>query len=174
MKTIRLTILVGIACALTQRSIHAQDVNYFRHRGGVYETTASLPHNLGDEKNVVWKQPLNPGHSTPCIHGDRIFLTTFDEKTKELATIALRLDTGRQLWKRVAPATRVENFHRAGSPAAPSVACDGKRVFSFFGSYGLVCYDLDGKELWKKPMGPFPESTARLPQKIQACSFPPG
>ena len=34
-------------------------------------------------------------------------------------------------------------------------ASDGERLFIFFGSYGLICYDLEGKELWAKPMGPF-------------------
>src|SRR6185295_9673795 len=46
-------------------------------------------------------------------------------------------------------------FHNEGSPAAATVACDGKRVFSFFGSFGLLCYDVDGKPLWTKKLGPF-------------------
>ena len=58
-------------------------------------------------------------------------------------------------WKQVAPAQAVEKFHRVGSPASCSVACDGERIFAFFGSYGMLCYDLAGTELWKKPMGPF-------------------
>jgi outer membrane protein assembly factor BamB len=34
-------------------------------------------------------------------------------------------------------------------------ASDGRRVFVFFGSYGLLCYDLDGKLVWSQPLGPF-------------------
>jgi len=31
------------------------------------------------------------------------------------------------------------------------------RVFTYFGSYGLICHDHDGRELWKKPI-PTPKS----------------
>ena len=41
------------------------------------------------------------------------------------------------------------------SPAAATPACDGERVYVFFGSYGLLCYDLAGQKLWERPMGPF-------------------
>src|SRR5262249_18771052 len=34
-------------------------------------------------------------------------------------------------------------------------AADAERVVSFFGSYGLLCYDRSGKLLWQRPMGPF-------------------
>src|SRR6185295_8455421 len=44
-------------------------------------------------------------------------------------------------------------FHATeGSPAASTPATDGKRVVSYFGSCGLVCYDLKGKELWQHPL----------------------
>ena len=33
----------------------------------------------------------------------------------------------------------------AGSPVT-----DGKRVYAFFGSRGVYCYDLDGKLIWQK------------------------
>ena len=70
----------------------------------------------------------------------------------DLATVAIDAKTGKRLWMRIAPAKRLEKFHSAGSPAAATAASDGKRVFVFFGSYGLLCYDLDGKRLWSKPM----------------------
>ncbi len=28
-------------------------------------------------------------------------------------------------------------------------------VFVFFGDYGLLAYDVDGRELWRQPLGPF-------------------
>ncbi|HEY2146910.1 MAG TPA: PQQ-binding-like beta-propeller repeat protein, partial [Pirellulales bacterium] len=43
----------------------------------------------------------------------------------------------------------IEKFHPIeASPAASTCATDGKRVVSYFGSCGLVCYDLDGHQLW--------------------------
>ena len=58
-------------------------------------------------------------------------------------------------WSREAPAEKIEPFHATGSPASATPACDGQRVYSFFGSYGVLCYDLEGKLLWQKPLGPF-------------------
>ncbi len=44
---------------------------------------------------------------------------------------------------------------RPTAPATSTPACNGRQVFSFFGSYGLLCYDLEGKLLWDRPLGPF-------------------
>jgi outer membrane protein assembly factor BamB len=35
------------------------------------------------------------------------------------------------------------------------VACDGKNVVAFFPDFGLAAYTVQGKELWRTPMGPF-------------------
>lgn len=58
-------------------------------------------------------------------------------------------------WRRTLTPPTIEPYHTTGSPAASSVACDGQRVYSFFGSYGLLCYDLAGTLLWSQVMGPF-------------------
>ncbi len=114
----------------------------------------TLPERL-DENTLVWKKTISSGHSTPSIHGDRIFLTTYREAEQELATVALDRETGNQLWKQVAPTTRIEPVHQVGSPPSATPACDGQRVYVFFGSYGLLCYDLEGNLVWSKPMEPF-------------------
>lgn len=127
---------------------------FFRSNQGVAaEDQTPLPDDLGREGVRKWRVPLASGHSTPCVTADAIYLTTFDEG--QLATVALDKATGRERWRQVAPATRLEAFHPTGSPAAASVASDGHRVYSFFGSYGLLCYDPAGKLLWSKPLGPF-------------------
>jgi outer membrane protein assembly factor BamB len=72
-----------------------------------------------------------------------------------LSTVALDRATGEVRWTRRAPAESIEPFHPVGSPAASTPAWDGQRLVVFFGSYGLLCYDRDGKLLWSKPMGPF-------------------
>lgn len=127
---------------------------YFRHDSGVAPAAAKLPTSFKPEQ-VVWKTPLPPGHSTPCLVGDLLVLTTFRKDERELATVALDRLTGRERWRRVVPTTTLEAFHLTGSPAASSPASDGERLYVFFGSYGCLCYDLDGKLLWEKRMGPF-------------------
>ncbi len=37
--------------------------------------------------------------------------------------------------------------------ASNSPVTDGKRVYAFFGSRGIYCYDLDGKPIWEKDLG---------------------
>ncbi len=44
---------------------------------------------------------------------------------------------------------------RRAARHTPTPACNGAQVFSFFGSYGMLCYDTQGKLLWEKRMGPF-------------------
>jgi hypothetical protein len=34
-----------------------------------------LPDKIGPAHNVVWKLDLPPGHSSPVVHGDRLYLT---------------------------------------------------------------------------------------------------
>ncbi|MCA9075909.1 MAG: PQQ-binding-like beta-propeller repeat protein [Planctomycetaceae bacterium] len=141
--------------AVSGLSASAQDtyVTYFRQHGGIENSTASLPVDFEDGAKLVWKADLSSGHSTPTIVGDRIVLTTFADDV--LATVALDRKTGEQFWRQVCPAKEIESYHPAGSPAAATVASDGTHLYAFFGSYGLLCYDLDGELQWEKPMGPF-------------------
>ena len=121
---------------------------------GRSESAATLPTEIGPDKNLLWKTALPPGHSSPAIVGNRIFVTAVRDK-EHLETIALDRATGKIAWRAEAPHTSLEKIHGIGSYAQPSPATDGERVVSFFGSSGLYCYDLAGKLLWKKPMGPF-------------------
>jgi outer membrane protein assembly factor BamB len=130
------------------------EVSYFRQHGGVANNdTQPLPERFDAGDQLLWRQELAPGHSTPCVFGSHIFVTTYEDE--KLATVALSRGTGKPLWARVAPATRLEQFHASSSPAVAVPACDGRRVYAFFGSYGLLCYDLDGKRIWSQELGPF-------------------
>jgi outer membrane protein assembly factor BamB len=113
----------------------------------------NLPVEMGPEKNVVWKVNVGPGHSSPILVGKRIFLTTVEGE--RLYTLAFDRATGKELWKRESPRPRKEHFQKTNSAASPSTASDGKMVVSFFGDFGLLAYSMDGKELWRLPLGPF-------------------
>ncbi|MBM3774210.1 MAG: pyrrolo-quinoline quinone [Acidobacteria bacterium] len=113
----------------------------------------NLPSDFGPEKNVIWKTALPPGHSSPVLTRDRIFLTAVDGP--KLVTISLDRATGKILWRREAPRPRVQKMHEANSAAAPSAATDGSNVYVFFGDFGLLSYGPDGNERWRIPLGPF-------------------
>ena len=131
----------------------AERVSYFRSDNGVVESKAKLPTDLESAANVIWRRALPPGNSSPCIYGDRIFVTTHDGD--ELATVGLDAKTGRILWRHPCPGSEIEPFHTVGSPASCTPACDGENVYSFFGSYGLVCHGMQGQLKWSRKLGPY-------------------
>jgi outer membrane protein assembly factor BamB len=115
--------------------------------------TKPLPTEIGPTKNVIWKTELLPGHSSPVVIGDRIYVTAVHDK--QLATIAIERDTGKILWTVEAPSSTLEKVHKIGSHAQSSPVADDERVISFFGSSGLFCYDHKGEPVWERRMGPF-------------------
>jgi len=125
----------------------------FRGREGLAIANGKdAPVHFGTSAGVLWKTPLPPGHSSPCIWGERIFLTALNAGVLE--TLCLDRRDGRILWRRAAPATKVEPAHRIGSPAASTPTTDGRTVFVYFGSAGLSAYDFEGKEQWKLSLPP--------------------
>ncbi len=72
----------------------------------------------------------------------------------EFKTLCLDLKTGKTVWestgRKEVPFDGVQrtNTYGSGSPVT-----DGEHVFVSFGSYGLFCYDLNGKLVWEKDLG---------------------
>ncbi len=124
-----------------------------QNSSGLATSPAALPTKIGPDESVVWKVALPPGHSSPVVFDDRIYVSGV--RDRQLVTMALDRATGKTLWERVAPHTRLEKIHRIGSLAQCSPATDGQLIVSLFGSNGVFCYDRDGKELWNVPLGPF-------------------
>src|SRR5579863_355655 len=147
---------VALLLAAVTFPVTSPATDWPRFRGpngsGVAETSA-LPDSIGPDKHVVWKTALPPGHSSPVISGDHIFLTAFEGD--RLFTIALDRATGKILWRREAPRDRHEKLYAENSPSSPSPAADGRNVYVFFPDYGLLSYTFDGQERWHKRLGPF-------------------
>jgi len=114
---------------------------------------SGLPAEFGPTRNVIWKTDLPQGFSSPVVSGGRIYLTGF--RDGKLLSLAIDRATGKVLWEREAPRDRREKLDSRNHPASPSAATDGERVFFFFADYGLLAYDVNGKELWRRPLGPF-------------------
>jgi len=139
--------------SLLTTSISCASADWPQFRGpncaGVSED-GKPPVHFDKSSNVLWKANLPAGVGSPCVAKDRVFVAGFDEG--KLVTLGFDARTGKQLWKQAAPAAKIEAVHKVGSPASATPACDGERVYSYFGSYGVVAYDLDGKEQWRKPL----------------------
>lgn len=147
-------LLVLIAGAAAACGASGPSIQYFRSDAGMASQAGKLPSELAGQPH--WRMPVPAGQSTPILANGSVFLTTYNAPAQELATVALNLTNGALRWKHVVPAPRIEPFHpQMGSGAPSTPACDGERLYTFYGSYGLICYDLDGKILWEHRMGPF-------------------
>jgi outer membrane protein assembly factor BamB len=155
----------------------AEDWLQFRGpNGSGVSASTGLPEEFGPEKNVVWKTNLPPGHSSPVLTSDRIFVTAYqkvaaDQKAKgqrahaqvspiekenyKLLVIALDRATGKVLWQREVPRARTGRLQNVNNPASPTPVTDGLNVYVFFQEFGMVSYSAAGKERWRLPLGPF-------------------
>ena len=141
---------------------------------------AKPPLEWSETKNIQWKAGIEGhGSSTPIIWGDKVFLLTAintgkadpslprpedqpkrmfgitnPNTTFEFVVLCLDRNSGKQLWRQTA--TRKiphEGTHGDNNFASASPVTDGERLYCWFGSAGLFCYDLNGKKQWERNLG---------------------
>jgi outer membrane protein assembly factor BamB len=149
---------------------HATAANWPAWRGpdGQGHTTEQdLPLKWTATENVRWKVALpDEGNSTPVVWGDRIFVTQATDKKDwpppgaggpasayKRSLLCLARADGKKLWERTVEYKEKESTHPTNPYCSASPVTDGERVIVSHGSAGMYCYDLDGKELWKKDLG---------------------
>jgi len=163
-------VLAMLSASVAGAATTASGSDWSRFRGpngqGIAADVA-LPAQFDLARDLRWKTPLPEGHSSPVLGRERIFLTGHERGA--LFTIALDRATGRELWRREAPRPREEPFHRINGPATPTPATDGENVYVFFGDFGLVAYDAEGTERWRRPLGPFAVPNGHGSSPILAC-----
>ncbi len=126
--------------------------------------------------NLKWSSFI-PGlaHASPVIWKEKIFIITAmssdtatefrvglfgdvepsNDTTSQIWKIyCLDKLSGKILWERKAyeGIPRVKR-HPKASHANSTPATDGKYVVALYGSEGMVCYDMSGKEQWRKDLG---------------------
>jgi outer membrane protein assembly factor BamB len=121
--------------------------------GSGVSATTGLPDTFGPAKNVIWKTELPPGHSSPVLTSDRIYVTA--HVNYQLFVISIDRQTGKIVWQKQVPRTRQGRLQNVNGPASPSPVTDGTNVYVFFQDAGLLSFDRDGKERWRLPLGPF-------------------
>ena len=124
----------------------------FRGPGGlgIAPDNTGYPAVLDTSRNLLWKTEVPKGHSSPCIWGDDIFLTACSGK--RLETICLDRASGNIKWRKSIEVEKLERVTGSNSHASPTAACDGEGVYVYFGSFGLLAYDIDGTERWRRPL----------------------
>ena len=133
--------------------------NQFRGPNGQGAAAAdAIPAHFSPKTNLLWRTVVPAGHSSPVIWNNRVFLSASDPANpKELVTLAIDRKAGKLLWRQVVQSETPGKFHPLNNAAASTPAADDQHVYVYFGTYGLVCYDHAGNQVWQQRLAP-PES----------------
>ena len=142
--------------------------------------SATPPLKWNEKKNISWKVQIpGKGSSTPIIWNNKVFILTSVNTEKidpslprpedqpervfgikhpntsyKFLVICYDRFSGEKMWQRIAnELIPHEGHHRDNNFASASPTTDGKRLYCWFGSAGLYCYDLDGTKLWEQSLG---------------------
>ena len=148
-------IVLSLLCFLLSCKT-GSDNNFAQFRGtnslGIAAQNANPPIEISPDKNLQWKTELASGVSSPCVVNNRIFATGFNEDDNLLITYCINLLDGKVEWQQNVHPDTLESIHQVGSQAAATPASDGKYVYVYFGSYGIVCYDMHGNPTWERKL----------------------
>lgn len=136
--------------------VHADWPAWRGDAAGSGKTSATdLPLTWSPDQNVRWRVELpEPGNSTPVTAGDRIFVTQPVTSKHWRGLYCFSAADGKLLWKNGVTYDKPERTHRTNPYCSASPATDGQLVFAAYGSAGIAAYDLDGKQLWHRDLGP--------------------
>lgn len=123
--------------------------------GSGITTETNLPLEWSDTENIRWRVALpERGNSTPIVWGERVFITQAVTPEKRRTVMCFHRADGRLLWQQGVVYDKPERTHKTNPYCSASPVTDGERVIASFGSAGLVCYDMNGRELWRRDFGP--------------------
>ena len=133
----------------------------FRGPGGLgISASTNVPANWngGTGEGILWKtKVLLPGHNSPVVWGDRVFLSGADANVREVYCFDAL--SGNLFWLRNVPnlapagAEPVEPGADTGFAASTMVA-DGRRVYAIFATGDVACFDFYGGTVWARNLGP--------------------
>ncbi len=110
------------------------------------------------EADYLWKVKFpGPGHSSPVLWGDRIFVTCSHDAQEQREVVCLDASSGKTLWSTKMPFTPYRH-NRRNSFAASTPAVDAERVYvNWISGNMFVALALDhaGNTLWRREMGEF-------------------
>jgi outer membrane protein assembly factor BamB len=148
-------LLLLIAFVLSTAALQAE--NWANWRGPLHNGSSpekGLPEKFSKTEGVKWTVAL-PGSSaaTPIIWDNHVLLTAADAKTNKQYALCLDRRTGKELWRAETGESATDGQY--SNTCSPSPVTDGKIAVFFYGTGDLVAFDLAGKKLWDRNIGPF-------------------
>jgi outer membrane protein assembly factor BamB len=107
-----------------------------------------------DTQNVRWRVPV-PGtsNSSPIVWGDLVVMATSHDDGARKSLVAFRRTDGSKVWESFAPDAPAEFQHPKNGHASGTPTTDGRRIYAYLGSHGLLAVDLKGKQIWHRSLG---------------------
>ncbi|MCK5330574.1 MAG: PQQ-binding-like beta-propeller repeat protein [Candidatus Marinimicrobia bacterium] len=109
--------------------------------------------------NILWKAtvPL-PGFSSPIVIQNRLFISGGNKNTREV--YCYDNESGELLWTRTVPNMLQPDDYfdfdyvdPSVGFAAPTMATDGRNVYATFATGDVICYSLNGDQVWGRNLG---------------------
>jgi len=157
------------ALAVTPLSAQDKSVDWPQFRGpsGMGVSGAKgLPVSWSQSENVIAKTELpGAGTSSPIVVGSKIYLTCYSGfnipgqegamDDLKLHLVCLNRDDCSIAWTsdvvpKLPEQAKIRDDH---GYASSTPACDGERIYVFFGKTGVFAFDLSGKKLWEADVG---------------------
>lgn len=166
------------------------DANWPQYRGSqasgvANEKAAPVSWDISKGENILFRTPI-PGlaHSSPIIWSNRVYVITAtgsgradlkvglygdiksadDKESHQWRLLAIDKGSGKIVWDKLGyeGLPKVQR-HTKASHANSTPATDGRRIVAIFGSEGLFCFDMEGRLVWKKDLGPMDSGYYAVP-----------
>jgi outer membrane protein assembly factor BamB len=121
--------------------------------GNGHSNVTGLPLKWSPTENITWKTPVHgKGWSSPVIWGDQIWMTTAENKGKELYAICIDRKSGKTVHNiKLFEVEKPGRINPLNSYASPTPVIEAGRVYITFGTYGTACLDTaTGKTIWSR------------------------
>ena len=154
--------------------------NWPQFRGtsaGVVADNPQLPEAWSATENIAWRTAVpGTGWSSPIVWGDHVFVTAAINTgaPEPIKSGPLRggdvvrpaapyrwviydvsLQTGRIRWqKEIAASVPADGTHMKNTYASETPVTDGERVYTYFANLGVFVFDMEGRPVWSKLIGP--------------------
>ena len=152
----------GAVRILAAKPISVTDNDWPWWRGFQHNNHAagfSPPLTWSETENILWKVSIaGRGHSSPCLLGPRIFLTTAVEEEGSQFALCFDAATGTLLWEQAVHRGRFVYQNLKNTQASSTVATDGHHIFCLFAvddAIWLSCLTLNGGIVWQREVGPY-------------------
>ena len=155
MKATQLAVLLITVASITA---HAQEWTRFRGPNGSGISDAKTIPTQWSDSDFNWKVALpGIGHSSPVLWGEKVFVTSYDEKAGKFYVLCLNTGDGAVRWKKEFSLARTDK-HALNSFATSTPTLDAERVYvcrTEPAHITLSAFTHNGEPVWEKDLGPF-------------------